>query len=172
MSTTGQGENDDRPLRWTWADTGWLLAIALAGLALRLVYVLEYAAHPLGRLPWVDEGAYWSRGLEILGGHWLPGRPFYQDPLLPYFLAALMKLAGSGVATLRVVLACIGASTPVVDLPGRASWSGPRRGGHCRLDRGRLRPLGLRRRTPGEGRAGRSGGFDGPARASAPRVSI
>ena len=90
------------------------MTIGLLGLALRLGYVLEYSGHPIGRMTWVDEGAYWSRALEILGGRWLPARPFYQDPLFPYVLACLMKVAGPSVATLRVVLACLGALTPVV----------------------------------------------------------
>jgi Dolichyl-phosphate-mannose-protein mannosyltransferase len=114
MNASGQATDGDAPLRWTRADTCWLVAISLVALTLRLGYSLQYAGHPLGRLPWVDEGAYWSRGLEILQGHWLPLKPFYQDPLFPYLLALMMKVAGTEVATLRVVLACLGAVTPVV----------------------------------------------------------
>jgi hypothetical protein len=114
MSTGELAIDADGSTRWAWVDTVWVLAIALLGLGLRLVYVLEYIGHPVGQLPWVDEGAYWSRAQEILGGRWLPGRPFYQDPLFPYALALLMKFAGQTVATLRVVLACLGALTPVV----------------------------------------------------------
>jgi hypothetical protein len=114
MNASEQAIEGDGPIRWTRADTCWLVSIGLVGLALRLGYALQYAGHPLGRLPWVDEGAYWSRALEILGGRWLPSRPFYQDPLLPYLLALLMKLGASSVATLRVILACIGALTPIV----------------------------------------------------------
>jgi hypothetical protein len=106
--------NHDAPAPWTRVDACWLLAIGLAGLAVRIGYARQYAEHPLGRLPWVDEGAYWSRAVEILGGRWLPSRPFYQDPLLPYLLALLMKAVGTEVATLRVVLAGIGGLTPVV----------------------------------------------------------
>lgn len=103
-----------RPHRWTRGDTSWALAIALIALALRLGYALEYADHPLGRLPWVDEGAYWTRAREIGAGHLLPERPFYQDPLFPYALAVLMKAIGPGIAGLRIGLACLGALTPVV----------------------------------------------------------
>ena len=114
MNTEGKAIDADGSRRRSRADVGWLLAIALLGLWLRLGYVLEYIGHPIGRMPWVDEGAYWSRALEILGGRWLPARPFYQDPLFPYVLALLMKLAGPTVATLRVVLACLGGLTPVI----------------------------------------------------------
>jgi 4-amino-4-deoxy-L-arabinose transferase-like glycosyltransferase len=101
-----------RPIRI--GDLGWLLAIGLLGLALRLAYAADFAGHPLGRLAWGDEGAYWSRAREILGGAWLPARPFYQDPLYPYLLAGLIRLGGPEVARLRVVLACLGALTPLV----------------------------------------------------------
>ncbi|HEX8203370.1 MAG TPA: hypothetical protein VF590_23035, partial [Isosphaeraceae bacterium] len=95
-------------------DLAWVAAIAALGLGLRLAYALSYAAHPLGRLPWVDEGAYWSRAGAILGGAWLPEEPFYQDPLWPYLLAGLMRGLGTReVALLRVALAALGALTPL-----------------------------------------------------------
>jgi hypothetical protein len=62
-------------------------AIGLVGLGLRLAYVLDFARAPIGRLPWVDGGAYWTRAQEVLDGAWLPARPFSQDPLFPYLLA-------------------------------------------------------------------------------------
>jgi hypothetical protein len=95
-------------------DLAWMMAIGLSGLVLRLAYALEYAGHPLGQFPWVDEGAYWSRAVEILGGGWLPAGPFYQDPLFPYVLAGLMRLVGPRVESLRVALACLGSLTPPV----------------------------------------------------------
>ncbi len=92
----------------------WPLAIVGLSLTLRLAYALEFAGEPVGWLPWGDEGAYWERALEIRQGGWLPGQPFYQDPLLPYLLAGWMSLFGSDVARLRVVLAVVGALTPLV----------------------------------------------------------
>ncbi len=98
-----------------WAvDLGLAAAIGVLGLGLRLACVLDFAGHPLGRLPWVDEGAYWTRAQEILAGAWLPARPFYQDPLYPYGLAGLIRVVGPEVARLRIALACLGALTPVV----------------------------------------------------------
>jgi 4-amino-4-deoxy-L-arabinose transferase-like glycosyltransferase len=94
-------------------DLGWLLAIGGVALTLRLAYSSEFASHPLGRLPWVDEGAYYTRAQAILNGSWLPERPFYQDPLYPYLLAALMRIVGIEVARLRVALACLGTLTPI-----------------------------------------------------------
>lgn len=99
----------------------WPLAIGLAALAFRLAFVLQYTAHPLGRLPWVDEEAYWDRARAILTGAWLPPRPYFQDPLFPYVLAGLIRLVGPDVAHLRIALACLGALAPVC-----VYWAGRR----------------------------------------------
>ena len=95
---------DHVPLdRWDFA---WLLAIGIVGLGLRLIYVTQYTAHPLGRVLYVDEVVYWERAHAILTGSWLPDRPFYQDPLIHYVLAGLMSVVGKDVSTLRLTLAC------------------------------------------------------------------
>src|SRR5690242_12371672 len=105
------------------AGLGVLGAIGVLGLVVRWSYASSYAEHPLGRLPWVDEGAYGTRGRAILGGGWLPEEPFYQDPLWPYVLAGLMRLLGTEeVASLRVALASLGALTPLII--GWAGWRG------------------------------------------------
>jgi hypothetical protein len=99
----------------------WPLIIGLIGLGLRLAFVSEYAGHPLGRHPWVDEGAYWTRAQAICAGAWLPERPFYQDPLFPYLLAGVMSVVGTDVSRLRIALSCLGAVTPLV-----VYWAGRR----------------------------------------------
>ena len=99
----------------------WPVAIGLAALAFRLAFALEYTAHPLGRLPWVDEEAYWDRARAILAGAWLPPRPYYQDPLFSYVLAGLIRLVGPDVARVRIALACVGALAPVC-----VYWAGRR----------------------------------------------
>ncbi|SIO65738.1 4-amino-4-deoxy-L-arabinose transferase [Singulisphaera sp. GP187] len=115
MTATRRPLGDGAPTSsWTRRDTCWLVAIAVAGLGLRIAYVWQYTGHPIGRIPWVDEGAYWTRAVEIFEGRWLPDRPFYQDPLFPYALAVLMKLVGPGIAQLRIALGCLGSLTPVV----------------------------------------------------------
>ena len=69
-----------------------MLAIGLLALGLRSLYATEYITHPLGRLLWVDETVCWERARAILGGRWLPDRPFFQDPLIHYLLAGVMSL--------------------------------------------------------------------------------
>ena len=93
--------------------TGFGLGLVFAlGLAVRLVAARQYGEHPLGRLAWVDEGAYRARAIEIAGGAWLPPGPFYQDPLFPYLLALIGKGVGFAVPTLRLALALLGSATP------------------------------------------------------------
>ena len=108
---------DDRlPLGWALAAVGLVGAVALL---VRLAYGFEYAADPLGQYLWVDEGAYWTRAREIARGVWWPGGPFYQDPLWPYVLAILIKLRGDAPDQLRVMLAGLGALTPLA-----ITWAG------------------------------------------------
>jgi hypothetical protein len=109
---TAPGDRETpRPARFV--GPGWPLAIVVLGLLLRLAYVSDFARHPLGRIPLVDEGAYWTRAQAIRDGDWLPERPFYQDPLYPYLLSGLIRVVGPEVSTLRVALACLGALTPL-----------------------------------------------------------
>jgi 4-amino-4-deoxy-L-arabinose transferase-like glycosyltransferase len=96
------------------SDIGWIAAIGIVGLGLRLIYVNQYTGHALGRVLYVDEVVYWERAQAILGGNWLPDRPFYQDPLIHYLLAGLMSVVGKEVRALRLALACVGALTPIV----------------------------------------------------------
>ncbi len=96
-------------------DILWASGIFLLGLALRLAVAHAYGSHPLGQIAWVDEEAYRAWAWRIANGQLLPDRPFFQDPLLAYLIAALMQLLGTTeVASLRLALAVIGSLTPVV----------------------------------------------------------
>jgi hypothetical protein len=103
------------------SDAIWMLVIGASGLCVRLIYTMQYTAHPLGRLLWVDEIVYWERAVAILRGRWMPDGPFFQDPLIHYILAGIMAIVGRDVGTLRVTLACVGSLTPVVTY-----WAGRR----------------------------------------------
>lgn len=102
-------------------DLAWTLAIGGLSLLWHVIYAVQFGRHPLGEQLWVDEGAYHSRALEILSGRWLPRQPFYQDPLFPYALAGIIRLVGSDVPVVRLVLALLGSLTPVV-----VFWAGKR----------------------------------------------
>ena len=109
----------DSQARPSGGDAGWYLAIGITAAAIRLAFAWQYTSQPLGQYPWVDEASYWSWAQAILKGGWWPIRPFYQDPLYPYWLACLMGVAGTEVARLRLVSAGLGAFTPLV-----IAWAG------------------------------------------------
>src|SRR5262249_24301423 len=103
-------------------DLGWILSVAIAGAIVRLAFAWQYTAIPLGRYPWVDESSYRSWAQAISRGDWWPVRPFYQDPLYPYWVACLIGIVGSDVTWLRLVSAGLGALTPLVVMwAGRAA---------------------------------------------------
>ena len=107
------------PVKRLPRDMGWFVAIALTAGVLRLAFAWQYTRHPLGQYAWVDESSYWTWAQAILQGGWWPIRPFYQDPLYPYWLAVLMAVVGSSVATLRIASAALGILTPLV-----VAWAG------------------------------------------------
>ncbi len=119
-------ENKQIPSELRKRDLAWMLVIGLLGLTLRLLYVWQYSKHPHGRLLWVDEQSYFQAAERIMAGQWLPDRPFYQDPLISYILAGLMRIVGKDVVVLRYALACLGAMTPlIVFLAGRQGLGRP-----------------------------------------------
>ena len=100
-------------------DLGWFVAIGLTAAVVRLGFAWQYAHAPLGQYAWVDEASYWTWAQAILNGGWWPIRPFYQDPLYPYWLACVMAVVGTDVADLRIASAALGAFTPLV-----VTWAG------------------------------------------------
>jgi hypothetical protein len=102
-------------------DLALAAAIGSVALALRLVYVLDFAGHPMGRYARVDEAAYMLRADQIVSGVWLPHLPFYQDPLFPYVLAVFVRVCGPDPGRLRIALACLGSLTP-----SAVFWAGRR----------------------------------------------
>ena len=109
-----QGRLQDRSRGDLIFDACLAMAIFLVALVFRLTWVLEFVSHPLGRIPYVDGIGYLLKAEDIYNGKWLPDRPFYEDPLLPYLLACLMKLMGLGIVRLRVALAVMGSLTPPI----------------------------------------------------------
>jgi 4-amino-4-deoxy-L-arabinose transferase-like glycosyltransferase len=107
----------DRALAWI------VFGVALAA---RGAYLWSVWNAPSFRYAMGDAEAYHERALEILAGHWLEDRAFYQDPLYPYFLAALYALFGAGSSLVPCVQSLLGAATAVfVYRVGRAVFGTP-----------------------------------------------
>ncbi len=88
-------------------------------LALRLAYLAELHGSLLFTTPLGDARAYLEWARAIAAGDWLGHDVFYQAPLYPYFLAAVLSLTGSELWAPRLVQALGGALACV--LLGRAA---------------------------------------------------
>jgi tetratricopeptide (TPR) repeat protein len=96
------------------------LAIFLLALLARGVYLVELADTPLVSVLLGDGRQYHAWAAEIAAGDWIGGEVFYQAPLYPYFIAAVMTVFGPGTWALRVLQALMGAAACVlVALAGR-----------------------------------------------------
>ena len=75
------------------------------GLALRLLYIYEISDTPFFTGLVVDQAAYDNWAQRIAAGDWLGSKPFYQDPLYPYFLAAIYSVFGRSLPLVYVIQA-------------------------------------------------------------------
>src|SRR5207253_4252296 len=98
----------------------WRVAIVALATTLRAAHVLSLRA-----TPWFDhlvvDPEYcdeWAR--RLAAGGWLGERPFYMDPLYPYFLGVIYRLCGRDLLLVRLVQVALGAgSCALVAVIGR-----------------------------------------------------
>jgi len=79
-------------------------------LALGCVHLYSIRRAPQFDTPVLDEKAYHEHALGILEGDWPDGEVFYQDPLYPYFLAAVYSVAGGRVEVVKYIQVAVGAA--------------------------------------------------------------
>src|SRR5206468_4150323 len=81
----------------------WLVATVALATMLRAAHVLSLRATPWFDHLVVDPEYYdeWAR--RIAAGDWLGDRPFYMDPLYPYFLGVIYRLCGRDLLLVRLV---------------------------------------------------------------------
>ena len=95
------------------------MAVALAA-ALRTAHVLALRPTPWFDHLVVDPDYYdeWAR--RIAAGDWLGDRPFYMDPLYPYFLAVVYRVWGRDLLLVRLLQVALAAgSCALVAVVGR-----------------------------------------------------
>ena len=78
-----------------------LLLVALAACAVQGIYLATTAKDPVHTLPLLDAGTYVRQAQDIVDGQGDNGRPFWQPPLYPYALAAVVKVSGTDAIGLR-----------------------------------------------------------------------
>jgi tetratricopeptide (TPR) repeat protein len=88
-----------------------LLAIWFVALLVRLLYLWQVSHAPFFDLRLGDAQAYHAWAQRIAGGEWLGRDVFYQAPLYPYFLALIYRTLGDSVVIVRLIQACIGATS-------------------------------------------------------------
>ncbi|MFN0205954.1 MAG: glycosyltransferase family 39 protein [Planctomycetota bacterium] len=81
------------PSARAWARWAPWLILGFA-FSLRVAHVFAIRDSALVLYPAIDPGAYLARANEILAGQWFPKGVFFQDPLYPYFLAAMKWATG------------------------------------------------------------------------------
>src|SRR5213593_2087966 len=98
----------------------WLVATVALATTLRAAHVLSLRATPWFDHLVVDPEYYdeWAR--RLAAGGWLGERPFYMDPLYPYFLGVIYRLCGRDLLLVRLVQVALGAgSCALVAVIGR-----------------------------------------------------
>lgn len=84
--------------------------VFLAAWAVRLVYVAQISQAPYFDVPLVDGANYFRTASYIASGALLGGpRVFWQPPLYPYFIAALLSIFGQRMALIFAVQGAVGA---------------------------------------------------------------
>ncbi len=98
-----------------------VVAIWVVAFVARLIYIHQISRAPFFTLRIGDARAYHEWAARIAAGDWIGSDVFYQAPLYPYFLAAIYKVAGDGVTTVRLAHAVLGASSCAL-LAGAGIW--------------------------------------------------
>jgi len=94
------------------APTAGAMALVFGvALAVRGAHLWSLSSSPLWTATMGDAVSYLDWARRIAGGDWLGSDTFYQAPLYPYFVAAIVKLAGASPGVLKAVQICIGATS-------------------------------------------------------------
>lgn len=93
---------------------GCLIATLFVAAALRVAHVLSLRPLPLFDRLIIDSELYDAWAQRVAEGDWLSqilGRPFYMDPLYPYFLAATYRIVGRDLLVVRLLQVAMGVAT-------------------------------------------------------------
>jgi tetratricopeptide (TPR) repeat protein len=90
------------------------LLIFCCALAVRFLFLVEISRSPFFAYHGLDSHEYHAMALALLDGTWPGPVPFARPPLYPVFLALLYAVLGSGLFTIRLIHAAIGAANCVL----------------------------------------------------------
>ncbi|UCG62537.1 MAG: glycosyltransferase family 39 protein [Candidatus Zixiibacteriota bacterium] len=75
----------------------WGLIVALAAVAVRVVYLIDWSRVPDFVIPMVDEKWHWLWSEEIINDSFWGEGAYFRGPLYPYFLALLSWITGGSI---------------------------------------------------------------------------
>jgi tetratricopeptide (TPR) repeat protein len=90
----------------------WAYGLFGASLALRMIHVLTLHDSPFFSILYIDPLMYDEWAQRIASGQLLSERPFFLDPLYPYFIAVVYAIFGHSFLALAFVQAVLGALVP------------------------------------------------------------
>lgn len=88
--------------------------IFFAALLPRLLWIWEWTHSPFAIAPHLDAKSYMEWGQRIAQGEWLRENAFYQAPLYPYLIAALLKLPNMDATGIAIFQAALDSGTCVL----------------------------------------------------------
>jgi len=87
----------------------WAAGLFALALALRLVHLATIRDSPFFSILYIDPLFFDEWGQRIAAGKWLSDRPFFLDPLYPYFLGAVYALVGHHYEPVAAIQGLLGA---------------------------------------------------------------
>lgn len=109
MSGRGGAVDGGRPRSPGARDRLLVVAIAIAGFVVRLLYIAEIRSAPTFDSPLLDPLYHDRWASRLAAGDWLGGEVFFRAPLYPYFLGLIYRIAGHSYLIPRIIQAGIGA---------------------------------------------------------------
>lgn len=96
----------------------WPLIVALAAIAIRIIYLIQISRDPGFQVPMVDEKWHWLWAQDILHKSFWGEGSYFRAPLYPYFLALLALITNTSIfwSKLLQVLLCAGTAILIFKL--------------------------------------------------------
>jgi len=92
----------------------WPLAIFLAAILIRLIYLLQIKSNPAFDNPMVDELWHLNWARDILNGNLIGDKAYFRGPLYPYFLAIIYGVTGESIFFTRLLQLVMGSFSAVL----------------------------------------------------------
>jgi len=94
----------------------------IVAFVIRLIHLVTIRDSPFFKHLYIDPGFYDEWGLRIAAGQLLSERPFFLDPLYPYFIGAVYALFGHSYFALGLIQAFLGALVPTLLFLAARRW--------------------------------------------------